>query len=450
MTAPLLCLAAFFVSFWAGRRSLGQGLIALLAAGYFYGILRANLLTVYSHFIFDAAVLGLYLSQNWTAQNPVEARRSRALRLWTVMLMIWPAIIALMPFQPLMVSLVGLRGHIFFVPILILGSRLKEKDLIQVSAGLAVLNLVAVGFAYAEYRTDVRLFFPYSPVTQIIYASGDLAGGHFRIPAVFSSAAAYGGTMAASLPYLIGFWAQMQKRLVLRFLALAGILAGLLGILMSATRQNFVLGCAMIAATLATNRVKARSWVVFLILIGGLGWVAMTNERFSRFKTLGDTDFLSERIAGSVNRNFWEILADYPMGNGMGGGGTSLPYFLQGQVRNPIGMENEYARILAEQGIIGLLMWLCFIAWFASHMRGAFSKGPWQNSRRLMWAFAAVTLGTAWIGNGLLLSIPMAAMMLLGIGWTTTPVSVEQREGRQGAIKENIVARRHYGLVHSS
>jgi len=447
MIAVLICVLACAASYWAGKRSLGLGMIALLAFGYFYGILRANLLTVFSHFIFDAGMLGLYLSQKWSVHDPADARRSRMIRLWTMLLIAWPFVIALLPFQPIMVTIVGLRGNIFFIPVLILGSQLKEKDLVQLSAGLAVLNVTAAGFAFAEYSLGVPRFFPFSPVTSTIYASGDIAGGFFRIPAIFSSAAAYGGSMVASLPYVIGFWTRAQRR-ILRLLALAGIGAALLGILMSATRLNFVLGSAMIVATLVTNRVKASKWVAFLVLIAAMGYVAMTNERFQRFKTLSDTEYLADRVAGSVNRGFWEILTDYPMGNGMGGGGTSLPYFLQGQVRNPIGQENEYSRILCEQGIIGLLLWVAFIGWFLLQARTAFAKGSWQNSRRLVWSFAAVTLGTAWIGTGLLAAIPMTFMMLLGIGWTTTPMPAEVRPVRHPEKKGSTVVRR-YGLVHS-
>src|SRR5690349_11316332 len=98
MVALAVCLLAFGACYWAGRRSLGWGLIALLAFGYFYGILRANLLTTFSHFIFDAGLLGLYLSQNWSSSDPEEARRTRMIRLWTGILIVWPLLLVLMPF----------------------------------------------------------------------------------------------------------------------------------------------------------------------------------------------------------------------------------------------------------------------------------------------------------------------------------------------------------------
>ncbi len=204
MIALGICLLALAGTYWAGKRSLGQGLVALLIFGYFYGILRANLLVVYSHFIFDAGLVGLYLSQ-YKNSNSADRPGSSTLRWWMAILVIWPMLMVLMPFQPLLVSLAGLRGGAFFIPILLLGGRLKEKDLLELSYGLAVLNIIAVFFGVLEYFGGVARFYPLSPVTLIIYASGDVAGGFFRIPAVFSSCHSYGGTVVYPPPSIIGF-----------------------------------------------------------------------------------------------------------------------------------------------------------------------------------------------------------------------------------------------------
>jgi hypothetical protein len=420
MIAIIACILAFVICFWAGRRSLGQALIALLAVGYFYGILRANLLTTFSHFIFDAGLLGTYLSQKWSSDDPQEARRLHAIQLWVILLMAWPVLLVALPFQTLLISLVGLRGAILFIPILLLGSRMKEKDLIELSIGIAVLDLVAFLFAGAEYFIGVPRFFPYSPVTRIIYASGDIVGGFFRIPAIFSSSAAFGGTMASTMPYLIGLWGQGTTRGV-RALAVVAMVAALLGVLMSASRTSFIVGGIMVVVTILTTKMSGKSRLFFILVILAVGYAATTNDRFGRFKSLGDADAVTERIAGSVNRGFWEILLEYPMGNGLGGGGTSIPFFLEGQVRNPIGMENEYARILCEQGIIGLLLWLAFIFWYLTRMRCAFAKGPWSNTRRMAFSLVAFSLATAFMGTGLLTAIPGTVIMLVAAGFTATP-----------------------------
>jgi hypothetical protein len=425
--AIALCILAFVACYLAGRHSLGRGLVMLFVFGYAYGILRANLPTTFSHFIFDAGLLGLYLSSGWQTTDAAAKRRSQPVLMWTVVLLVWPILIVVLPFQPLLVSLVGLRGNIFFIPLLLLGSRLKGKDLVELSVGLAILDLVALGFAGAEYFLGVPRFFPLSPVTQIMYASADVAGGFLRIPATFTSAHAFGGTIIGTIPFLIGLWTGGEKR-IYRFLGLIAIPAALLGMLMSATRTNFVFGCAMVVFVIFATRMKVKQRIFFLIIIGALAVTAMSNVRFQRFKTLEDGDYISERVAGSVNRGFWEILVEYPMGNGLGGGGTSIPYFLEGQVRNPIGMENEYARILAEQGVIGLLLWLSLLGWFLFRGRLSLAGGPWATTRKLMWWLVAIDFGTAWIGNGLLTSIPGTVLLLIGMGWTVVAPEATQAQ----------------------
>lgn len=432
MIALALCLAAFVTCYWAGRRSVGQGLVALFFFGYFYGILRANLLTAASHFIFDAGMIGLFLSGLRAPADAVQSKNSQALRMWTIIMVGWPILLMLLPFQSFMVSLVGLRSNVFFLPLLLLGARLRNRDLIQLSVGLALLDLIAVGFGGAEYFLGVPRFFPRSPVTEIIYASGDVAGGFLRIPATFANAHAFGGTMVGTMPYLIGLWTRAEKPLY-RLLALITMPIALLGVLMSATRQNFVFGVAMIVFVLWTTKLKAKHRFAFVLVIAMVGYFALSNARFQRFKSLTDTEGVAERIAGSVNRSFWEILTDFPMGNGLGGAGSSMPYFLQGQVRNPIGIENQYALILGEQGVIGLGIWLAFLLWFFSKARVAFGKGPWANTRRLAWGLTAFGFGTAWIGTGLLTSIPGTLLLMLGVGWTAVPELPEKARLTQRA-----------------
>lgn len=436
MTGLFLCLLALGATYWAGKRSLGIGAVVLLTFGYSFGIVRANYLSTTTYFMFDSALIGLYASQKWNERG--ESASARALRAWLLLLILWPTLLLLMPFQPLLVSLVGLRGCVFFLPMLWLGSRLRERDLVQLSVGLAVLNLIAFGFAAAEYTVGVPRFFPNNAVTQIIYNSSDVAGGYLRIPSTFSNAHAYGGMMVYSLPYLIGAWdrAPSYRR---RILAILGAAAALLGVLLCAARLDFVLGTALVAVAIFTTRMKTSRRIIFAMLIVGVMVVALRNQRLQRFKTLSDTEAVEDRISGSVNRGFFEILVEHPMGNGLGGGGTNMPAFLQNQVRNPIGMENEYARILCEQGLLGFLLWLGFIVWFLSGTKRVFVKGSWATSRRLIWGLSVVGLATGLMGVGLLASIPGTAVLLLGIGFVATPMRSEFAARHQVGIAQPIL-----------
>src|SRR5439155_15264724 len=96
-------------------------------------------------------------------------------------------------------------------------------------------------------------------------------------------------------------------------------------------------------------RVKA-GLVAFGVIVA---WFVAQSERFHRFLTLRDTEYVAQRVGWSVNRNFFEMLGQYPMGAGLGrAAGTSIPYFLMDLMTTPqVGMENEYGRIALEQSL---------------------------------------------------------------------------------------------------
>src|SRR5256712_8791454 len=128
MTSDVFCIASLIVVFFCGRRSLGAGFVGLLVVGYAYGIVRANLLTNSSHFIFDAAVLGFYAAVFMTPAQEQPRYRSLSLQPWVAILMGWPLLLFFVPTQDWLIQLVGLRGAMFFVPFLLIGARMEELD----------------------------------------------------------------------------------------------------------------------------------------------------------------------------------------------------------------------------------------------------------------------------------------------------------------------------------
>jgi len=417
-----LCILAFCTCYLAGRRSAWVGLCVLLTWGYFYGILRANILSAPAHFIFDTALIGFYLSQFLTGAKSDNGQGHRALTTWMIILVGWPCLLVLLPFQDVLVSLVGLRGNVFFLPICLIGARLNNRHLTQLAIGLATLNLIAIGFAVAQYVFGIERFYPVSAVTAIIYASRDVGDFH-RIPAIFVNAHNYAGTMVMTLPFLVGAWIQVDLGRRFRLLLLAGIIGAFVGILLANTRIHLLVAGMLLSVFIFSTRGRAVGWyrIAWCTLVLAVAFTIINSERLgTRLLTLSDTDYVSERIQGSVNRTFLEILLEYPMGNGLGGGGTSMPYFLAGLVRTPIAMESEYARILLEQGIIGLLLWVAFILWFVVRSF-TIADGLWSSSRRMGLVACCAYLGAGMIGIGLLTSIPQTVLMLMCIGWLTIP-----------------------------
>src|SRR5437867_1896495 len=416
MIAEILCLVSLILVFFFGRRSLATGLVALLVVGYSYGILRANFPTNASHFVFDGAVLGLYTAVFMTPAQRAPRYRSLSLQPWVAILMGWPLLMFFVPTQDWAIQLVGLRGALFFTPFLLIGSRMSEEDFDTLAIGMSILNIAEFGIAISEFFFGIQPFFPHNAVTDLIYKSNDVAGGAYRIPGTFVVSAAYGAVMALTIPFLIGVWSKSSCGLLRKRLLEAGIIASGLGVFLSASRTAFVLLSFSVIGVFLSLRLKAshRAGIIAIFLI--VAWFVGKEERLQRFTTLTDTDYVVTRIGWSVNSSFTSILLQYPMGNGLGGGGTSVPYFLRERLHDPVLIENEYGRILLEQGILGLIIWVAFIAWLL------FATWPGRVrkhylGRLLLWCPIAFMFVTAPLGTGLLTAIPQTAIFLLACGW---------------------------------
>ena len=432
MIAAALCLVFLIAGYSLGRRDLVHGIGVTLVAGYSYGILRANLITPASHFLWDAAVFGLFAAQLFRRLPIAERRRLSAVRAWLLLLVLWPAILFVVPVQDPLVQLVGFRANVYVLGFLLLGARLSTEQWYRLALWVAVLDLLTFALALVEFRVGIEPFFPESAVTEIMYRSRVLLEGGsgtplYRIPSSFSSAHAYGGTMVATFPLVLGAWIAASRselhavsRPWHRSLFLAAVIAAALGVFMSAARQHAVILFVLLLAASAFGRLKTShrlGWIAALLVMAG---VVSQTERLQRFTELEDEELVRGRVSISVNASFVDLAKRYPMGNGLGGGGTSVPYFLMDRVRPVTVLENEYSRIMLEQGVPGLIMWVTFVLWiFSKGMR--LRGGPWEYARRLSWVLVSVFFLSATIGLGLLASIPQSSIFLLLAGWVAAP-----------------------------
>jgi hypothetical protein len=415
-----LSLLAFATSWLCGRRSLGAGMAVVLATGYSYAILRANFFDGYSHFIFDCAVLALYMAR-LTLPGAFPAR-ARGLAYWVAALTGWPILLfglfAFSPQHPL-IQLVGLRGAIWFLPFLLLGATARAGDLTVIARALAILNLVALGFAVGEYVLGLEPFFPRNAMTDLMYRSttgtGDIL--YYRIPATFGSSASYGGVMVGTVPLLVGYWVVPRRSLLGWTLISSGLLAAALGAFMCGSRAPVVLllGLSVVVAYYCL-RARLRYLTGAVLIAAAVGYLVAGNERLQRFATLQDTEYVASRLGGSANIGVVELILEYPQGVGLGGAfGTSIPPFLKHLAVEQIGAENEYSRIGLEQGLAGLSIWLAFLVW-AFARRPAYPSPTWALGATLMFAYAVLVWGTSFIGAGLLMSVPAASLLLFQIG----------------------------------
>jgi hypothetical protein len=97
-------------------------------------------------------------------------------------------------------------------------------------------------------------------------------------------------------------------------------------------------------------------------------------------------------------------------------GGTNIPFFLADVAPEQIALENEYGRILIDQGLIGLGGWLAFIMWIHVRPPRAQPPAPWRLGSMLMYSLTLTIWMTAFIGSGTLTSIPGSALILMQMG----------------------------------
>ncbi len=437
MSVDIAFFAVAFLSVLVAMfRSLGWGFLAVTAVGYLSGVIRANYLGVFTTFMFDAALFGLYLGfllgrSHWekgAVWGPITG--------FVAFLIAWPTLLCFIPINHFLIQCVGLRAAVWFLPVLLLAARLKTGDLTLIARGMVVLNLVAFAFGIYIYFYGVESLYPLNPVTEIIYKSSDIASSKYhRIPASFLSAHAYGGTMLATLPFLLDRLVGVKVRLFDRWFAVAGVVAAFGGLLMCGARLPLVL----LTVSLVIAWVLMRLSLKLVLVIGLACWiglaVARNNERFQRATTLADAESVSQRIGGSLHSSLFELIIYHPMGTGLGSAaGTSVPFFLRHLAPEQIGLENEYSRILLEQGWFGLAGWLAFLGWLFLRPPPARPAALWRFGVVFMYALTLTQWTTAFIGTGLLTSIPQTFLMLTQMG-----VLVAVRN--QGAVPESVTRR---------
>ena len=427
----VLCLLAFIASFVVARRSLGHGLGLVLAIGCVYGWLRANLLDGFTHFTFDMALTGLYVS-TLPRLKPMRASGSNYVTIWTAFLIGWPLMLILIsPFlnaPHLFVQIAGLRNAILFAPLALLGGALGHEDLRKFGLWAEWCVVLVSCFTVAEWLFGLQIVYPLNEATLLIYVSRDIVGDYYRLPSSFVSSHVYGGTMVALLPLFFGRLEGNSRRRLLN--AIAGALVAL-GVFACGARLPVVLLGLIVAGMLLQMRHGLIATFFLIAMMAVVAYSVSQSERLQRFETLGDTEMVASRLSQSLNMSFWEILTDYPMGKGLGSAaGTSVPFFLAEYAKPPVGIENEFARLLVEEGVLGLLGWTGFVAWalgrstIGLHRRSAGAVG--------MWIFCAGTWISGLIGLGILAAIPTTMLLLLYLGKLSCDAPLENAGKDQG------------------
>jgi hypothetical protein len=374
--------------------------------------------------------------------NSRQRFQLRRLLPWFAALTLWPTLLLFVPVQYPLLRLLGFRSAVFFLPFLLIGAMLEWRDVYRLGLWVALLDLMAFAFAAGEFLFGIQAFFPKNAVTALIYNMALIGINHstsdpiVRIPACFSDSAHFGMTMVVGMPLLLGTWIQPHERRWHGWLLLCAIICASVGTFLSASRSQTVILVWVLLAALFSSRVKPKFIAAWLLAITITAVAVSQSPRLQRIFTLQQHGYVGERISWSINEHALRLVREYPLGNGLGGGGTVVPYFLANEVTTHLALENEYVRIMVEQGIPGLVLWLAFLCWV--FVRRLSRRGnPWILGRRLAWFVALAYFATAGIGVGLLISIPGTAMLFVLMGWLVAPQPVGFRIVRRTAAAAN-------------
>ena len=415
----ILCLLAATASLALTRWKPGHGLGFVLAVGCIYGWLRANFLDGLTHFTFDAALAGLYLGL--LPRLRLAGNGSSRLATWVLILLAWPVVVILLsPFldaQHVYVQVAGLRNAVLFVPMLLAGATLSRESRLELGAWAEWCIIGASCFTAGEFLLGLERFYPLNSVTRTLYASNDITGGFFRLPASFPSAHAYGGTMVGLLPLLV---ARLEALSRWRWLTLLTIGLASLGVFACGARLPVILFGLVAGGSFLRLKRRPLAIASLIGVMAVLGYVVSQSERLRRFETLSDTEMVEQRVVGSVNVSFVELLTEFPMGRGLGSAfGTSVPYFLADYARPPVAIESEYGRLLLEEGLPGLLIWSWFVSLTLAKCLRGFRGLP------ASMAGSALVIAGSWgaglIGAGVLASIPGTLLLVMYMGQVWAP-----------------------------
>ncbi len=158
-----------------------------------------------------------------------------------MLLIAWPTVLTLLPIQDPMIQLVGLRGNVFLIPMVLLGAQMDVEERYKLSYYIAILNLLVFGFALAEFTFGIASFYPRNELTDLIYRSRvDDGGQAYRIPATFTGSHAFAGTMVCTLPLLVEAWSSRSVDKYRRYILVCGLVAATLGVFMAASRTHAI------------------------------------------------------------------------------------------------------------------------------------------------------------------------------------------------------------------
>ncbi|MDD3078995.1 MAG: O-antigen ligase family protein [Paludibacter sp.] len=293
---------------------------------------------------------------------------------YTIWAIVWFVLTFMQLFNPEAVSreawFYAMRGqalYVFFtVPLVyLIFNKPRDMDLfIKLCAWftlLAVLKGLVQKFIGVDHWEQQWLNMPGNRTTHILF-------GRLRVFSFYSDAGTFGGSMGyfGVLYIILGIHETLKKRKYFYFFV--GIMS-LYAMLISGTRSAIAVPLTgFVVYTLLTKRLKIMltvGFAVFAIIF------------FLKYTTIGQDNYDIRRMRSAFSENNAsfnvrvenrKLIADYlktrPFGGGVGASGNWADRFSPGTFLADTPTDGWYIQIWAEQGIVGLLVYLSLLLYF--------------------------------------------------------------------------------------
>jgi hypothetical protein len=357
-----------------------KGLNLLILAVLFGGILGARLGSGALPIALRDAMIVLPIYAAFLASGAwrdVMSRLPGGLALTLSLVLAW---LVIELFNPTTVSglqlAIGLKVWALYLPFLAIGTALamRPAGLVKFFRFFLLCGSVACGIGLVQsfliriigYEPAISLFF--GPAARAVtqgFAYFSEAGGVYRVPGTFSFTSQYVGFLYLFLTVaMIETNADPSPRY--RLLGQAGVFLALLAGLLSGTKGALVTFPVFVVGYFFLGLLRSRLLVAAPIVMG-LGAVAVAAIGVSvgglftfgvgQAERYGNT-FIAQQIGDAVRYGAF--------GNGIGSSTNAARYVATGLV-NLTGFESYYAKIAAELGSIGLVVFAAFFSMAAAH-----------------------------------------------------------------------------------
>jgi O-antigen ligase len=207
-----------------------------------------------------------------------------------------------------------------------------------------------------------------SPIANLLERPGDV-----RVTGPFGNPNAFGLFLATGIALTAALWFQASRPLVRRGLVATGAVL-LVGLVLSFSRGGMLaVAAGAVALVFARNRALGVAAVVVGVVLALIIYPAFVDWRLASQTgsasetarlTLADSD--EGRLSGVLAG--FSLLAASPI-FGVGFGHYSLLTVSLAGTTVPIGAHNWYMNVLAEQGLVGIVIWLLLVVAVAQWLR---------------------------------------------------------------------------------